>query len=416
MTSRQRQGWMIIAGIALTNFVVMGPSIGTIGIFFTPLIKQFGWSRAEVSRTATAFLIAMGLINPLVGWLMDRVPARIPMSIGVILAGASFLVASRVNTLSGLVLSYALIGVGVGASTILPGMIVAANWFSDRRGVAIGLTIAGAGLGGCVLPPLVEHLILSYGWRTTMVLIGIPMFVIALPIITLVIRTRPAGETAEEKAQALPGLELGPALRSAAFWLLAAIHLVFTVAFAGSYFHMVPFLIGAGYSPQTAAFIFGAQAAISLPGYVVLGTLADRFGAKVVLGTGLTMQAISMMLLLGLGNHHFATGLLPVFIVCYGLTVGVGTAIGAVLIAEALGLRSYGSLTGIIGLIATVGSGIGPIVAGRIYDLTASYTRSYELCAVLMLTGAILTSLVYPAEGREQIAAVATAAPQQGFD
>jgi MFS family permease len=406
MTRHERQGWLIIACVALTNFLVMGPSIGTIGIFFTPLIKEFGWSRAAVSRTATAFLIAMGVVNPLVGWLMDRIPARIPMSIGVALAGASFLLAGHVNTLGALVASYALMGMGVGASTIQPGMIVAANWFTDRRGLAIGVTIAGAGLGGCVLPPLVEHLILTHGWRITMDLIGIPIFAIALPIVALAIRTRPAGESIAGKAHAVPGLELGPALRSAVFWLLAAIHLSFITAFAGAYFHMVPFLIGAGYSPQSAAFIFGAHAAVSLPGYLLLGTLADRYGAKVVLGGGLAVQALGMMLLLGLRDHRFASALLPVFVVSYGLTAGVGTAIGAVLLAEALGLRSYGSLTGIIGLIAMLGSAAGPIVAGRIYDLTASYTRSYELCGILMLAGAMLTSFVYPAEGHDLVATV----------
>jgi MFS family permease len=412
MTQHDRQGWLVVGSVAATNFVVMGPSIGTIGIFFTPLIKHFGWSREQVSMMATAFLFAMGVVNPFVGWLLDRIPARIPMSIGAAVAGAAFLAASRVNSLGALIACYALIGLGVGASTITPGLIVAANWFSGRRGLAIGITIAGAGLGGCVLPPLVSHLIALYGWRATMVCIGVPMFVLALPLILLIIRTRPEGAGGEEQAAAASGLELGAALRALPFWLLVAMQLGFTVAFAGAYFHMVPFLIGAGYSAQAAAFIFGAQAAVSLPGYLVLGTLADRFGAKPVLAGALVVQAASMMLLLAIAGHHFTTGLTVIFVVTYGLTVGSGTALGAVLLAEALGLRSYGSLSGIIGLIATVGSAVGPIVAGHIYDTTASYSAAFELCAALMLAAAVFASLVYPAEGHDVASPMALRARQ----
>ena len=404
MTPQERRGWKVIASVALTNFIVMGPSIGTIGIFFTPLIKDFGWTREEVSRLATAFLIAMGIANPLVGWLLDRVEARVVMTIGAAAAGIGYVLASRADSLTALFVLFTLIGLGVGASTILPGIIVAANWFDKQRALATGITIAGAGFGGCVLPPLVAHLILVYGWRTTMLCIAAPMFVVALPVIVLAIRTRPAGaagESAAEQHAALTGLELGPALRSAPFWILAAMQFSFTIAFTGGYFHMVPFLIGAGYSPQTAAFIFGAQAAVSLPGYVFLGTLADRLGAKRVLAPALLILASSMIIALGTGGHRFGLPLAVLFIVTYGLTVGSATTLGAVLLAEACGLRRFGTLNGIIGFIAVVGSAIGPIASGRIYDLTASYTVAFELCAGLLLAAAILTTLVYPAEGRD---------------
>jgi MFS family permease len=410
MTPQERRGWTVIASVALTNFIVMGPSIGTIGIFFTPLIKEFGWSRAEVSQIATAFLFAMGVVNPLVGWLLDRIEARVVMSIGAAVAGVGYLLASRADALTPLVAFFAVIGLGVGASTILPGIIVAANWFSKRRALATGITIAGAGLGGCLLPPLVEHLILVHGWRTTMICIAAPMFVVALPAILLAIRTRPEAAASESsEPAALAGLELGPALRSAPFWILAAMQFSFTVAFTGGYFHMVPFLIGAGYSAQTAAFIFGAQAAVSLPGYVLLGTLADRFGPKTVLAPALVILAASMIILLGAGSSHLGIALAVLFIVTYGLTVGAATPLGAVLLAEACGLRRFGTLNGIVGFIAVVGSAVGPLLSGRIYDVTASYSLAFELCAGLLIAAAILTTLVFPAEGRDAVPTAARA-------
>jgi MFS family permease len=402
MTQRDRQGWLIIASVVLVNFLVMGPSIGTIGIFFKPLIKEFGWSRQQVSTMATAFLLAMGIVHPFVGWLLDRVQARVPMVVGATMSAVAFLLASHAHSLVALVACYVLLGMGVGASTILPGTIVAANWFAEKRGLAIGITIAGAGFGGCVLPPLVSHLIQAYGWRETMVFIAIPMLVLALPIILIMIRTRPEGEVAGEQAGAVSGLEFGPALRSTPFWMLVAMQVSFTVAFTGSYFHLVLYLIGTGFSAQEAANLFGASVLVSLPGYLVLGTLADWYGAKPVLVCSLIIQAVSMLVLLGLSGHHLSIPLMLFFIVAYGLTIGSGTALGAVLLANALGLRSFGSLSGIIGMLATIGSGIGPIIAGRVFDKTGSYTGAFELCSALMLAGAIFGSLVYPAEGRDR--------------
>ena len=193
MTPQERRGWKVIASVALTNFIVMGPSIGTIGIFFTPLIKDFGWTREEVSRLATAFLIAMGIANPLVGWLLDRVEARVVMTIGAAAAGIGYVLQAAPTRSPRCSFSSRSSDWEWARLTILPGIIVAANWFDKQRALATGITIAGAGFGGCVLPPLVAHLISGLRMRTTMLCIAAPMFVVALPVIMLAIRTRPAG-------------------------------------------------------------------------------------------------------------------------------------------------------------------------------------------------------------------------------
>src|SRR5262249_8102832 len=82
MTPASRRAWRVVASVARVNLIVVGPSIRPIGIFFPPLIKELGWTRQQVSWMATAFLVAMGVINPVAGWLLDRIPARIPVSIG----------------------------------------------------------------------------------------------------------------------------------------------------------------------------------------------------------------------------------------------------------------------------------------------------------------------------------------------
>ena len=106
-----------------------------------------------------------------------------------------------------MVAAFALIGAGVSASTYVPAMMVAANWFSDRRGLALGIVLAGAALGGTVLSPVFELILVAYGWRVAMVCLTVPMFLIAIPLILAIVRTRPSTgsetRTVKEQADAL---------------------------------------------------------------------------------------------------------------------------------------------------------------------------------------------------------------------
>jgi MFS family permease len=239
MSPNERQGWLVIAALWVVNFLTIGSTISTIGVFFNPLIHQFGWSHEQVSRLATAYILCMGLTAPAAGWMLDRVPAQLPMGVGVTAVASGYLLASRAGSLTSLIAAFALIGAGVGASSLVPGTIVAANWFKQRRGLAIGIAVCGSAVGATVMPPTVAHLIILHGWRTTLLYIGAPSLALGLPVILAVVRTRPPGAagsgremaaSVRREAAATPGLELGAALRSLPFWMLAIVQMLFTVS------------------------------------------------------------------------------------------------------------------------------------------------------------------------------------------
>ena len=121
MTQRERQGWIIVASLFVTLVFVFGSGYNTGGLFFPHLLKHFGWKRAQLSTLQGAALpLSAGLSAPLIGWLLDRVEARIVMVAGAIMTGVSFLIASRVDSFGPLFGAYVLLGVGIGASTLLP--------------------------------------------------------------------------------------------------------------------------------------------------------------------------------------------------------------------------------------------------------------------------------------------------------
>ncbi|HMD05350.1 MAG TPA: MFS transporter, partial [Candidatus Binatus sp.] len=252
MTQRERQGWIIVASLFVVLMFVFGSGYNTGGLFFPHLLKHFGWPRAQLSTLqGLALPISAGISAPLIGWLLDRVEARIVMVAGAIMTGVSFLIASRVDSFGPLFGAYVLLGVGIGASTLLPCALVIANWFGARRGLAMGLAFAGTSLGGAAMTLVGNFAIARGGWRAGYVALAIPMFVVVIPLVIIVVRTRPPqaeGVSVAQASDALPGFELREAFRCRSFWMISAAQFFFAAIAAGTGLHLITYLTEVGYT------------------------------------------------------------------------------------------------------------------------------------------------------------------------
>jgi MFS family permease len=408
LTRQERQGWLVVARLFVTLFLIFGSGYNTAGVFFTPLLKQFGWSRARLSLLTTTLALSAGLSIPLIGWLLDRVEARVVMTAGALLAGISFLMASQINSFAPLLAAYVVLGVGIAAATLLPCSMVVANWFGARRGMALGLTMSGTSLGGMVMTLVADRAIRSGSWRTGYLTLAVPMFVIVVPLIMLVVRTRPGDSklSVSEVADSLPGLEVAEALRTRSFWMLALAQLFFAFAVSGMGLHLVPYLIGLGYAPARAALVLSVALGLGATGKLVMGSFADRISARIALFIDLILVAIGMTLVLGLNRPAM---LFP-FLLIYGLSFGAPLTLIPLAMAESLGLKRFGSLAGLAGVFNTIGAAIGPVLAGRLFDSTARYSTAFELFAIALLLGAAATYFCRPLE-QEEAGLIAVAAP-----
>jgi len=398
----RRQRWLVLATLFVVMLFLIGSTAMTVPIFFMPLVKQYGWSHARTSLMATVFVLLLGGAAPIAGWLLDRIQARVVMGTGAAMIAVGLLWASRTHSFWGMLGAWTLMGAGGAASTVVPCAVVAANWFADNRGLAIGATLSGSGTGGIILPPMTDYLIRNYSIATAYFVLAVPIIVIVLPMILLLIRTRPAGavkaSVAEEVAN-LPGLELRPALRTAPFWLLGLIQLTSSVGLAAAFYHTVPYLIHMGYSPAHAALLQGAITAVGVPGNPFIGIIVDRFTARRVLPFALITMAVSLLLLIGAGRPQGWLLYLVIFVIAFGMTAGITSSVVPVATVETLGLRRFGSISGLIGLAATFGLSGGTVLVGRIFDITSSYSVASEMGAASTIVGALAAFLVKPAEG-----------------
>jgi MFS family permease len=417
MTNRERRGWVIVSGFFVAQFFIVGTGYDTAGVFFTPLLKHFGWSRTQLSMLTSAISLAAAVMGTGVGWLLDRTEARWVVTVGAVLSGLAFLMASAAHSLAWMVSAYALLGVGAAVCAMTPCYYVIGNWFEERRALAMTVAVTGIEVGGMAMTLVCAYLIAHAGWRTTYVVLALPVFVLVVPAMFLLVRSRPEGVSgaavgahgvhgAADDAQS--GLDFGEALRERSFWIVAVSYLTYAFGATALIVHTVPYLIGLGLTAERAAFILSITLGLNIVGKPAFGAAADRFGIRLMYGLNLFTVGCGILLLL-YARHP---AMLVLFTLVYGLSVGAPIGLMPAILADAVGLRRFGSLSGLLVTLGVIGSAAGPIAAGAVFDRTASYAGIFELFAVALLIASLLPMACVPY--RERAVAAAPAAQPVG--
>jgi MFS family permease len=163
---RPHPAWIVLAAVTLCMLAGTGLR-SSFGVYIKPMEAEFGWGRGALSGVAAVSLLILGAVGPFVGRLADRWGPRRVVIVSLLLLGVGALGACRASGLAQIYLTIGLLmAVGAGGLSIATGSTVAARWFEQRRGVAIGLAAGGMSAGQLVVIPLAMSLTLSYGWRT----------------------------------------------------------------------------------------------------------------------------------------------------------------------------------------------------------------------------------------------------------
>src|SRR5712692_3345217 len=389
MTRQEKHGWLIVASLFVTMLLIVGSGYNATPVFVPALLKTFGWSRAKVSLLPSVAALTWGVLVFPVGWLLDRVEARFVMLAGALSAGLGFILASRADSFAPMFIAYMLLGAAIAAGTIAPAAFIVANWFGARRGVAMGVTLGGTTTGGMLMTLAGSYLIAHWGWRTAYLVFAAPVFLIVIPSIMLLVRSRPPGErvmTVAEAAETLEGLETSVALRTRSLWMIVLGQGLWGFATTGAVIYLIQYLIDQGYSVAMAAGLMSLIFGLSTVGKVTMGLVADRVTARATATFVLTMN--------GVGVQHVWM-LLPLMLT-FGYLQAAPLMLFPLLTAESMGLKRYGTLFGIVSGANTFGAVFGPPVAGSIFDTTHSYVVAYSLFGACYFVAAIAAYIARP--------------------
>jgi MFS family permease len=394
-------GYTIVFACCLIEACGIGAYVA-FGVFFKPLIAEFGWSRATISGATSLAYLSMGFLAILAGGLNDRFGPRIVMLVSGLFCGSGYFLLSQLNSVWQLYLFYGLV-VGIGLSSIdVIALTVTARWFVRRRGMMTGLVKVGTGTGQLIIPLLAGICIMSYGWRTAFVCLGIVVLVVIIGSGLLLRRDPghkghlPDGDSklVQDKPGVLEGgLSLREAARTPQLWLFCIINFLVMNCLLIIVMHIVPHASDMGLDPIKAAGVVSAIGGVSMVGRLLTGLLVDRVGTRKSITTCFIFLICSFLWL----QVAREAWMLYVFAGIYGIGHGAFFTLISPTVARLFGIGSHGVLLGIVLFSGNLGGAIGPVVAGHVFDRAHSYQSVFLLMAGVCATGLLLTPFLKPA-------------------
>ena len=400
---RVYQGWYVAWVAFLSTGFPIGMAQYAFGVFIGPLEEEFGWSRGQITLALSLGFI-QGIIAPFVGRLVDRIGARPVMVVSLALMAAGFLLRPLISELWHLYLFSALVYLGFPGSTgVVTGRLVG-RWFPTTRGRMLGTVTAGNNFGGLTMSPLAALVVGLSGWRWAYVTFGILMALLAVAAL-LIVRERNEDVAAEAKrtgraegfaaasrAAARSGFALSEVVKMPAFWLICAGLMCASLTYQGILTQVVPHLENEGLQRGHAVAALSLIAAMGIASKLVFGRMTESIGARKATVICVAVQAAGV----GLMVLPFGTPSLWAGVFVFGLGFGGLGALIVLSVTETFGLKAFGSIMGVVSLVLIVPIAVGPVMAGTLYDATASYRGSFTIVLGVFAVGIMCMLLARP--------------------
>lgn len=388
-------GWVIVAAALVISCFLVGTRF-SFGIFFKSLETEFSLTRAATSNIFSAYMMFYAIFAFVSGWVLDKYGPRTAVILMGLITGLSLLITSQVTAYWQLFLSYSLLlsmGTSGGVAVL---MSVVARWFDKKRGFAIGIAIAGAGLGTLIIAPFAAILISTLDWRLSYIILGTTTMLVVISM-ALLLRSDPSDigalpdgvkaddretiSVASQNQPRLTGLSIMQALKTRSFWFLSAVRLLFSLYLNLLLTHIVPYATDAGIPVVQAATIISIMSVFNIIAKLLAGKISDKIGRKLPGTIASALGALSLIWLIW--SHEL--WMFYVFAVIMGFAWG---GLGLTLITQPTDIfRGYrlGSIMGALEVSIALGAAIGSSLGGFVFDATGGYTLAFIIGSIALL-------------------------------
>jgi sugar phosphate permease len=420
---RLHYAW-VVAGVTFVTLLAAAGVRSAPGVLIVPLESHFGWSRATLSLAISVNLVLYGLMGPFAAALMDRLGVRRTMLISLTITAAGVVGTSFMTQPWHMVLLWGVVvGGGTGMTALVLGATIVSRWFTERRGLVMGVLTASTATGQLAFLPLLASITERGGWRPAVLLVaGVAAAVV--PLVFLLMRDRPADmgllpyggagdESPSPVSKANPALvavqALRDGLRSRDFLLLAATFFICGASTAGLIgTHLMPAAHDHGIPQVAAAGLLAAMGIFDLVGTTASGWLTDRWDARRLLAWYYGLRGLSLVFLpAALAGPPAARWAFALF---YGLDWIATVPPTVRLTSDAFGAARTGMMFGWIVAAHQLGAGTAALGAGLTRTWTGDYQIAFWTAGALCALAAILALRVGAREtGRPPVPALATA-------
>jgi len=397
-------GWVVVIALFIISTIAFGTRL-SFGVFFKALANEFGLTRAETSGVYSAYMLLCAVFAIVSGWGIDKFSPRILISFMGLFLGLSLILTGQAQSLWQLFVVYSLLlAMGTGGVYGVS-MVTIIRWFHSKRGVAIGLTTSGIGLGTVMMAPFAAYLIATLGWRMSFIVMGMIAWVLMIPMAFLLRkepsemgllpygaesnRTKKGGSNLVEGSTRPTGFSLSHAFQTRNFWCIGFSWLLFSLYSFMVFTHIVPHGTDMGIPAMKAATILSLIGAMNIPGRLLMGRISDSVGRKATSITcALFLAGVIIWLIYSKDLWMFY-----LFAVVFGFFFGGFDATTTAMIGDIFGLRSIGIIMGTFSAGWGLGAAMGPFIGGLIYDISNSYSVAFSMCAAAMIMVTLLLAL-----------------------
>jgi MFS family permease len=410
-------GWYVVLGALLIQGINYGARY-CFGVFVKPMALEYQWSRSVISAGMSIMIVAYGIGGIFAGRIVDRIAPRWIITAGAALMASGMFLTVLIRNPWQFYFTYGILG-GFGAACL--GAVVCnssvGKWFIRKRGLAIGISSVGVGVGTMAMTPLAGYVVKIYGWQAGFILIGI-----AILVVGVVLSQWFMGKTRPEDYGLLPdggavrdhdhgpvltgGPRVPPSLRSilrdSRFWLMAGCFSLAVMAEMSALIHQVAYAQDLKIDKLVAASSLGMIGMAGIFGRFFFGWLGDRVSdAKYAAALGFLLMAVGMFLLM----KTTSVVMLFAYAILFGFADGCLGPLMPFLLADRFGRHMLGSAYGVLTFFAAgIGGGVGPVMAGYIYDRTGSYQGAWLLnLAVLLIVTFLILALKPAVAAKENI-------------
>ncbi len=410
LNRRFHYAWVILAVSFLGVLAAQGVRF-SFGAFMESWEDYFATNRGTVSAISFVSFLVFGFSQPFVGKLIDKIGVKKMFVGATLILGIATILSYFVTAVWQLFILYGIVAsLGFGGASGVTASVAVTKWFHKKQGLALGLVEAGFGAGQMVLVPSSILLINSYGWQSTVLILGIFLIVIICPILALLLKSEPlkAGMTAlgaeNVMADGLKETSLPASDKrnffDRRFWFLLIPFFVCGVTSTGLMdTHLIPFAQFCGFSPTVTSAAVSTLAGFNILGTLVAGILADRIDNKKILTFLYFSRAVTLVFLLIFSSSSSLMGvfqdfpiLLIVFSISFGLVDFATVPPTIKLLSEYFKGQSIGILSGWLFMSHQIGSAIGSLFPGILFDISNSYQTSFLIAIVLLVLAGVLSA------------------------
>jgi len=404
--ARRHYAWAVLAASVVIELFGLGFGIFAITTVYPYIIDTFpDWSRTTVFAPTSIIITTVGLMSPLTGYVVDRLPIRWMFGIGICVQSLALYLFSQLQTPFGYYATSTLLGLGMSTVTILPNQVLVSRWFHQRVGLVNGIILGATALGAAIAPALITRIIEASDWRSAFQLMSVLALVPPLLATVFVIRDRPAdlglqpygatpvGELDTARVADTPSTTLRTALRDRAFWVLAGAIFLGGMPCYSYNKHILVHLKELGYTALQAADYKSLFFLVAACSRVSFGWLCDRFDKRNMVLLHFVFIAGGYPLLLLVPEYPW---LLAPCLLVVGIGYGGLLPSMPILAVHYYGRTHLGKILGSLKVVYDLAAASAPLVTAQLYDVYQTYRVPDAWNSLLAWIGVILIAVALP--------------------